>query len=169
MRRTSATSGWSFTLRAHLLALVIGTLLPALVLAAVLVRRVVDDNRDAIRRRLIEAARAEATVVDAELSGTVRALQALAQSDRLTRGEIPAFYDEAKRLQESRSTWYVVLLHDPDGRAILNTGRPLASALPAIADPETFDQVRAAGFDRHLVKPVATETLLEAIRAVSLV
>src|SRR5689334_17535365 len=111
MRRISASGGWSFTLRAHLLALVLGTLLPALVLASVLVKRVVDDNRRAVQQRMLEAARAQASLIDSEFSGTIRALQALAGSERLTRGELEPFYAEAARLQRGQLSWYMVLLH----------------------------------------------------------
>ena len=52
-----AAPGHTFSIRAHLLLLVIGTLLPAVVIAAVLVRRVVADNRTAVEQRLLETAR----------------------------------------------------------------------------------------------------------------
>jgi hypothetical protein len=52
--------------RVHLLSLVIGIVLPALIVAALLVRRVVNDNRAAVDRQLVEAARAEAAMVDGE-------------------------------------------------------------------------------------------------------
>ena len=70
MRGVSPGGGWSFPLRAHLLFLVVGTLLPTLALSAVLTWRVIRDGREAARRQLLEAARAEATIVDSELLGT---------------------------------------------------------------------------------------------------
>ena len=107
----------TFSLRAHLLLLVIGTLVPALVIAAVLVRRVFNDNRKAVEQRLLETARAAAAVVDAELGGTIRALQGLGESGRLAEGEIPGFYDQAQRLQKTQPTWSAVSLSTPDGPA----------------------------------------------------
>src|SRR6516162_5086198 len=80
MRRDSARGGWSFPLRAHLLFLVVGTVLPTLSLSAVLAGRVMGDRRDAVHSQLLEAARAEATIIDSELLGTIRALRALAES-----------------------------------------------------------------------------------------
>src|SRR4051794_38866677 len=130
MRSTSRTgTRWSFTLRAHLLALVVGTLVPALIVAAVLVRRVVDDNRDSVQRRLLEAARVAVTVVDAELSGTVRALQALAESERLTHDDLDGFYAEAQRLQKNQPTWHIVQLHEVDRQAVLDTSIPFGQPL----------------------------------------
>jgi hypothetical protein len=77
----------TFSLRTHLLFLVIATALPVMLVGAVLVSRVMRDNRVEAERRLLEAARAGAAVVDAELQGTVRALQGLAESDRLVDGD----------------------------------------------------------------------------------
>jgi signal transduction histidine kinase len=131
----------TLSLRAHLLLLVVGTMLPVLVVAAVLMRRVVADNRDAIERRLLETARAEAALVDAELGGTIRALQGLAQSDRLTNGEIPAFYAEARRLLPTQPTWSAINLAAPDGRQIAYTARPLGNPLPIVTDRVSFDRV----------------------------
>ena len=98
-----AAPGRTFSIRAHLLLLVIGTLLPAVVIAAVLVRRVVADNRTAVEQRLFETARAVASVVDAELVGTIRALQGLGESDRLTTGEIPGFHGQRYESAERES------------------------------------------------------------------
>src|SRR5437762_7412582 len=101
MRPARPRSGWSFPLRAHLLVLVVGTLLPTLALTAVLVQRVISDGREAIRRQLLEAARAQATIVDGELLGTIHALRALAESDTLRTGDLDLFRDEARRVQRT--------------------------------------------------------------------
>ena len=55
----------TFSLRANFLLLLLGTTLPVLLIAGLLVGRVVADNRDEVSRRLLEAARAGAAVVDA--------------------------------------------------------------------------------------------------------
>ncbi len=136
---------WSFSLRQHLIVLIIGTLLPALGLGAVLVRRIVEDNRQAVEQQLLETARAEAAVVDAELSGTIRALQALAQSERLSNRDLAAFYDEASRLQATQPSWQVLILHGPDGEALVHTAYPYGSDLPDIVDKESFADVVKLG------------------------
>src|SRR4051812_17731231 len=105
----------TLSLRSHLLLLVIGTTLPVLLVAGFLVRRVVADDRQAIERRLLEAARAEAAIIDAELAGTVRALQGLGQSDRLTNHQIDAFYKQAQRLIATQPTWTAISLFAVDG------------------------------------------------------
>jgi hypothetical protein len=133
----------TFSLRAHLLLLVIGTLVPALVIAAILVRRVVDDNRKAVEQRLLETARSAAAVVDTELAGSIRALQGLGESGRLAEGEIPGFYAQAHRLLKTQPTWSAVALSRPDGQQIVNTARPLSESLPMIADRDSFERVLA--------------------------
>ena len=136
--------GRTFSIRAHLLLLVIGTLLPAVVIAAVLVRRVVADNRTAVEQRLLETARAVASVVDAELAGTIRALQGLGESDRLTTGEIPGFHGQAQRLLLTQPTWSAVSLSTPDGQQIVNTAtQAVADKLPVVADRGSFERAVA--------------------------
>jgi signal transduction histidine kinase/CheY-like chemotaxis protein len=130
----------TLSLRAHLLLLVIGTTLPVLLVAAFLVRRVVADDRQAIERRLLEAARAEAAIVDAELAGSIRALQGLGQSDRLTDGQIDAFYKQAQRLIATQPIWAAINLFTADGRQLALTSQPLGDALPAVTDRESFDR-----------------------------
>jgi signal transduction histidine kinase/CheY-like chemotaxis protein len=138
-----AAPGRTFSIRAHLLLLVIGTLLPAVVIAAVLVRRVVADNRTATEHRLLETARAVASVVDAELVGTIRALQGLGESDRLTTGEIPDFHGQAQRMLLTQPTWSAVSLSTPDGQQIVNTAQALADKLPVVADRRSFQRAVA--------------------------
>jgi signal transduction histidine kinase/CheY-like chemotaxis protein len=128
----------TFSLRAHLLIVVFGTLLPTLLVAAFLVRRVVADNREAVEQRLLQATRAEAALVDAELGGTIRALQAAAQSDHLLDGDLQAFYAQALRLLATQPTWSAVTLATVEGRQIVNTSRPFGEALPIVTDRESF-------------------------------
>lgn len=123
-----------YPLRTHLLLLVLGTLLPALVLAAYLLPRIINDSREELDRRLLETARAEAALVDAELSGTIRALQALALSPRLTAGDLEAFSVEAQQLKLIQRAWFAIVLLDSEGRVLVNTARPFR--LPAAGDAE---------------------------------
>src|SRR3954470_9503752 len=98
MLRRVVASGRALPLRTHLLLLVVGTVLPAFIVAGLLIQRVVADNRTAIDRELIVTARAQAALVDRELTGTIRALQGLAQSDRLvTEEEHTSFREQAIR------------------------------------------------------------------------
>jgi signal transduction histidine kinase/CheY-like chemotaxis protein len=130
----------TFSLRANFLMLLVGTTLPVLLIAGLLVSRVVADNRDEVSRRLLEASRAGAAVVDAELAGTIRALQGLSESDRLTNGELPEFRQQARRLLTTQPIWSAVSLSTLDHLQVLNTGRPLGQPLPEVTDRDSFDR-----------------------------
>jgi signal transduction histidine kinase/CheY-like chemotaxis protein len=141
MQPEPVRSGWSFPLRVHLLVLVVGTLLPALVLAGVLIQRVVNDGRDAVRRQLLEAARAEASVLDSELSGTIRALRALAESDRLTTADTAGFREQAERIQATEQSWEDVVLQTPQAVGVVNTGRSFGGVVSPALDRDSLAQV----------------------------
>jgi signal transduction histidine kinase/CheY-like chemotaxis protein len=145
MRRDSARGGWSFPLRAHLLFLVVGTLLPTLALSAVLAGRVMGDRRDAVRSQLLEAARAEATIIDSELLGTIRALRALAESDTLRSGDLDAFRDEAARVKNTQPSWSDVVLHKPDGVAITNVAKSFGAVVPSLLEGDMLAKLMATG------------------------
>jgi signal transduction histidine kinase/ActR/RegA family two-component response regulator len=130
----------TFSLRTHLLFLVIATALPVMLVGAVLVSRVMRDNRVEAERRLLEAARAGAAVVDAELQGTVRALQGLAESDRLVDAELAEFRGQAERVMATQPTWAAVSLTTLDRHQIVNTRRPIGDPLPEVTDLDSFDR-----------------------------
>jgi signal transduction histidine kinase/ActR/RegA family two-component response regulator len=130
----------TFSLRTHLLFLVIATALPVMLVGAVLVSRVMTDNRLEAERRLLEAARAGAAVVDAELQGTIRALQGLAESDRLVEAQLAEFRGQAERVMATQPTWTAVSLTALDRRQIVNTRRPMGELLPEVTDLDSFDR-----------------------------
>src|SRR5258708_6709482 len=134
-------NGWSFPLRGHLLFLVVGTLLPTLALTAVLAQRVVRDGRDAVRRQLVEAARAEASIVDTELLGTIRALRALAESETLRSDDLDDFREQARRVQKTQPSWYDVVLHTPKGLAITNVAKSFGAVVPSVLDHQSLAQI----------------------------
>jgi signal transduction histidine kinase/CheY-like chemotaxis protein len=143
MRRVPSRGGWSFPLRAHLLFLVIGTLLPTLALSGVLTLRVIRDGRETVRRQLLEAARAEAAIVDSELLGTIRALQALAESETLRTDDLDAFREEARRVAKTQPSWSDVVLHTPNGAAIVNVAEAFGAVVPSVIAGDNLAQIVA--------------------------
>src|SRR5262245_18330814 len=111
-----------------------------MVVGAILVSRVVTDNRVEAERRLLEAARAGAAVVDAELQGTIRSLQGLAESDHLGGAELAEFRAQAERVMATQPTWRAVSLSTLDRRQIVNTRRPVGEPLPEVTDLDSFDR-----------------------------
>ncbi len=130
-----------FPLRWHLVLLVVGTLLPVVAFGAAMVGRLARSERAAAERRLTQSARDLAAVVDREMSGTFRALSALGQSERLDRGDLAAFHEEARRVLTTQPTWLVVLLFAPDGRELLDSSRPLGSPLLGASEPVSLERV----------------------------
>src|SRR5580765_2059402 len=143
MRPVPVLSGWSFPLRAHLLFLVVGTLLPTLALSAALTLRVMRDGREAARRQLLEAARGQAAIVDSELLGTIRALRALAATDTLRSGDLDTFRDEATRVKETQPSWSDVVLHTPQGVAIANVAKSFGAVVPSVLEGDNLAQIVA--------------------------
>jgi len=130
----------TFSLRTYLLFLVIATAIPVMLVGAVLVSRVVRDNRVETERRLLEAARVGASVVDAELQGTIRALQGLAESDRLVDSQLAEFRLQAERVMTTQPIWAAVSLAGLDRRQIVNTRQPVGDRLPEVTDLDSFDR-----------------------------
>ncbi len=126
------------SLRTHLLILVVGMLLPVLTVAALLVVRVVDDNRAAVQSELIAAARAQAATIDRELSGTVQALTALAQSDHLSHAALTDFRAQASRILAGQPMWADVILSSPGGQQVIDTAAEREDPLPTGADSAAF-------------------------------
>ena len=126
------------SLRTHLLILVVGMLLPALTVAALLVMRVVDDNRTAVESELLAGARAQATTIDRELSGTVQVLTALAQSDNLSRRALADFRAQASRVLAGQPMWADVILSSPAGQQVIDVAAESDDPLPAAADTNVF-------------------------------
>ena len=143
MRRASSRTRWSFPLRVHLLFLVVGTLLPTLALSGVLTLRVIRDGREAMRRQLLEVARAEAAIVDSELLGTIRALRALAESETLRTGDLDGFRDEAGRVKQTQPSWSDVVLNTPNGVAVANVATSFGAVVPSMIEGNSLAQIGA--------------------------
>jgi signal transduction histidine kinase len=131
----------SLPLRWHLVLLVVGTLLPVVAFGAAVVHRLARSERAAAERRLTQSARDLAAVVDRETSGTFRALSALGQSERLDRGDLAAFREEARRVLATQPAWLAVLLFAPDGRQLLDSSAPPGAPLLGASEPASLERV----------------------------
>ena len=131
---------WSARSLQALLALAL--LLPAIALAAVLVLRYADAERDRLERAGAEAARAVAAAVERELAALQGTLEALATSPALAAGDLAAFHAQASRLRMATGTEYVVA-EPGDGRQLANTRVPWGAPLPRVASP-SLDVIREA-------------------------
>ena len=119
----------------------VGTLLPVVVFGAVVVFQLARSERQTAERRVVHSARVLAASFEREMAGSIRTLQALAESDALARGDLEAFLAECVRVRRTQPSWKVVLLLAPDGQGLLNTGFPWGSTPPPLAEQESFMRV----------------------------
>ncbi|HET9225469.1 MAG TPA: hybrid sensor histidine kinase/response regulator, partial [Thermoanaerobaculia bacterium] len=151
----------TFPLRWHLVLLVVGLLLPAVVFGALIAHRLSLSERAVAERRLVRSARDLAMDVDREMSSAIRTLLALAASERLERGDLQGFHLEARRVAKAQPSWKEVLVLAPDGR---QTQQPAVGDLARDADGMLAFPVRVPvvhdGKLRYVLTAVITPDLL---------
>lgn len=121
--------------------LVVAALLPVLLFSGGVILSLAQLQRSAATRRLSHSATLIAATVDRELAGSVRALQALASSEALARGDLKSFHTEARRMQATQPAWMTLILISPDGRQLVNAARPWGTRLPPVAEPASLERV----------------------------
>lgn len=141
------------SLRAYLLALVVGAVVPLVVLTATHVMGSAARERQAIDAGLISTSRALATSVEHELLRSIAALQVLAASPRLASGDIAGFYSEAREAM-AQLPWFTVWLAAADGRQVMNLLVPLGAPLPTVADRPYFIEALRSG------KPAVSDLII---------
>jgi signal transduction histidine kinase/CheY-like chemotaxis protein len=117
------------TIGGRLTALVLLMLLPITCVSLVAAFSVYSDERRAVVAAAQETAKALSLVADRELAVRAAVLTTLASSASLDRGDLEAFYREAKAVVPTIQNTIVLL--DLDGRQVLNTRAPFdAASLP---------------------------------------
>jgi signal transduction histidine kinase len=116
-------------LRSHLILLVGAAVLPLLLFAVVIVRQDVAERREIMDRGMRNTVRALSLAVDGEVKTSLSVLQTLAASPFLDRGDLAHFHEICVRAMRDRPDAYVVLF-DPTGKVLLNSGRSYGAALP---------------------------------------
>jgi PAS domain S-box len=118
-------------------------LLPAAVLVGWLIRQSYRNERHALERHLIGAARATSLLVDAHVAERQALLQGLATSGRLQRGEVGSFRTQAELVVPGPNEWIVLI--DPEGQQLMNTLLPPNAPLPKISFREEFRDAARKG------------------------
>lgn len=101
-----------------------------------------EGDRSALRRTLQQKARVITDLVDAELNGMIKTLQAFTLSDRLRDGDLARFHQSVKEALEGTGTTLSIV--DGEGLQLMNTGVPWSFPLPAIADMESVQAAIAS-------------------------
>ena len=94
-------------------------------------------------RAMLDLARALSSAVDAELDGTVSTLASMARAPAVGAGDLPAFYDIARRQSATQPEWLAVILTDAGGNILFRTTSPFGAAGGRIADPDSLQQLLA--------------------------
>ncbi|MGB9164677.1 MAG: hypothetical protein WCC41_09540 [Rhodomicrobium sp.] len=118
-----------WTIGARLALIVVALALPLNVLGIAVVDRVVHAANEAQRTSLLYAARSVAAGLDAQLDRYIVLAKFLASSPHLLDDDLREFEAEARRAFVSISNSWVVVA-DPQGRQILNTGVEARQPLP---------------------------------------
>ena len=132
-------------LHRRLWVVVAAALLPTAALFGVAVLLLQRDQKAEIARATIETMRAMVSAVDGELKNTIVAGETLVASESLDKGDIPKFYDEAKRAASAYPNWITITLSDPKGQQVLNVLEPLDASLPSLARVPTFQKASTTG------------------------
>jgi hypothetical protein len=143
MRRAIRLSG-PYSVRFWLVLLALVCVLPAVLVAILLVDRSYHQERANLERDTVATARALGQAVDAELVGIQTVLQMLASSPQLQSGNLPEFYEQAQtamRLTRGNN----VLLTTASGQQLLNTLRALGEPLPPRGSPGLLQTVLETG------------------------
>ncbi len=115
-------------LRAHLVALVLLALAPALLLGAATTWQLGQAYRRSAEAGLAGTTKALATALDREVEIASTALATLAASPRLRSGDVASAHPEAAAVGEAFGGWVALL--GSDSRQAFNTLEPLGAALP---------------------------------------
>ncbi len=137
--------GRRFPLRWYLIALILVALIPMVFFAGAIVLNLGREQRRSVERGLQTTVRALAIAVEREVAASIRALEVLATSDLLSRGDLVAFHAQATRAIDAQDVWYVLALTDPSGQLLLNTVRPFGALLPRIDDRDYYQRLTATG------------------------
>jgi signal transduction histidine kinase len=127
-------------LKVHLILLVVGAVVPLLIFTMVLAGRFVTTQRADIEAALRANATDLATAVDREFETSIAALQVLAESPTLDKGDLAPFYGRAEAVRQQRK-WGTVVLLGLDGSQLLNLLQPLGAAMPNVGGRAYFHEV----------------------------
>jgi len=117
------------TIRSTLALLVIACMIPASLVAAVLITYNYQRERSTLVRNAILTARALTSALDRELAGIESALFALATSPFISSNDVAAFEEQAKDVLPILIADYIVLI-DANGQQAANTLRSAGEPLP---------------------------------------
>lgn len=121
------------TLRVRLALLVLAVALPLVTLNLTLVYLGYRNGREQASGQALNVARGLALALEGELRGRTLALEVLANSGTLARGDLDAFRTKAEALVTRQAPGANILLLRADGQQLMNTAAPRGASLPVRA------------------------------------
>jgi two-component sensor histidine kinase len=134
----------NLSLRLRLALLVTATMLPLILFAAGVVLLNHQRHREAAFDRVHEVVRGMQLVLDTEMQGLTTALEVLAGTQALQRGDIEGFRQNTEALLQ-RYPGQGISLATRDGRQLLNTGLPPGQTPPPRLNRDSIEKVFATG------------------------
>lgn len=114
--------------RTQLILMAAAILIPVVIFSALALHMLRSSVREEALRGLRETANATALVVDREMASSVASLELLAASPALEVGDLSAFYEQARLLNNDHVSW--IMLIDVLGEQLLHTMIPLGEPVP---------------------------------------
>lgn len=133
------------SVRMLLLVLVMACLLPGIIGALAIFRLDFREGRVQLEKDTIQTSRALAQAVDHQIQQVQALAAGLATANPLQEGDFAGFHERARRLLERGDLGAVVVVCDPGGQQLLNTGVDFGRPLPLHGNPELIRRVVASG------------------------
>ena len=120
----------TFSLRSHLIALVVVALVPLVIFLAWLIIQESRSRRKAIEEHLLDTAKTLAVDVDREVISAINTLQTLALSYDLGARGPDEFRQLSDRILSSQKNWRMVIVQDPSGKQLASIVRSTDDTAP---------------------------------------
>src|SRR4051795_7118053 len=101
------------SLRAHLFALVVVSVLPFLIFAFLVLNLFASHEKSSLATGLRETTRALSSALDREFEATKTALEAVATLEELDGGDLAQVHRRLRRVLQTRPNWRTIVLQDP--------------------------------------------------------
>ncbi len=145
-----------FSVRAHVLGLILVTLLPLLAFSAFLVLRSAEHEQQILAATVQDRTRAAARDIERELDNLRSQLFVVANAGELQPGNFAALYARATVALGQRGL--ALVLSEPAGKEVLDTRLPLDAPLPDNPDRQAVRQVADSGIPYVSDLTVSPET-----------
>ncbi|NHZ81417.1 diguanylate cyclase [Massilia sp. CCM 8695] len=131
-------------IRARLVTLALGCVLPIAGVAALLLFEFYEREQTRLISNAISQARAMVSTIDRDFARTQAALEALATSRRLATGDLQGFHSRVQDAVKNMQADSIVVV-DASGPLLLSTRRPFGAPLPKLATAPLLKRVMETG------------------------